>query len=248
MPDAGEPPVIEVDAGAPFIPDAGMPPPLDSGPPPPPDAGVNVPEAPETCGDGTCQVQTECGICDADCGFLVLCEPACDDSGCAWCGDLQCHDTLEDCGCEKDCGFCDGGDDETAKVLDLINAIRAAGAFCGVHGAQAPAPPLALHQILGDVAIAYSARMATENFFAHVSPDGSDPQTRVEDSPYAGSFRGENLAAGYLYAADVVDGWLNSDGHCRVMMHPTANDVGLGYAWDGASTYKHYWTMVLGQQ
>jgi uncharacterized protein YkwD len=105
-----------------------------------------------------------------------------------------------------------------------------------------------LETILGHVATAYSARMATEDFFAHVAPDGSDSQGRVDASPYAGAFRGENLAGGYLYAEDVVDGWLHSDGHCRVMMSAHANEMGLGYAWDGSSTYKHYWTLVLGAQ
>jgi hypothetical protein len=45
---------------------------------------------------------------------------------------------------------------------------------------------------------------------------------------YSGGAMGENIAAGYSSGAEVVAGWLSSDGHCRNMMDPDFGVIGIG--------------------
>jgi hypothetical protein len=203
---------------------------------------------PDSCGDGVCWPDSECGVCEADCANIVQCLPqTCEGDDCAYCGDWTCEHGLEDCGgCAADCGICGEATDEGDKLLDLINAARAAGLSCPTSGWQPPTGPLTKAGELAAAARAYSLDMAAQDFFSHTGLDGSTPPQRVDDAGYAGSFRGENLAAGYLEAQSVFDGWHSSDGHCVVMMHPSANEAGLGYGFDDSSTYRHYWTLELG--
>jgi uncharacterized protein YkwD len=58
---------------------------------------------------------------------------------------------------------------------------------------------------------------------------------------------GENIAAGQRSVADVVAGWMASDGHCANIMAPGFRDVGLAcVGGNTGTTYGTYWTMVLG--
>ena len=56
------------------------------------------------------------------------------------------------------------------------------------------------------------------------------------DSPW-----GENIAAGQRTARGVVDGWLESDGHCANIMNPSFRTIGIGYAYVEGSEYGHQW-------
>ena len=47
--------------------------------------------------------------------------------------------------------------------------------------------------------------------------------------------------------AEVVAGWMASDGHCANLMNPAFRDIGLACVSGTASNvYRSYWTMVLG--
>jgi len=59
---------------------------------------------------------------------------------------------------------------------------------------------------------------------------------------------GENVAAGYTSAQSVVDGWMTSDGHCANIMNGYFEEVGVGYVYDGSSTYGYWWTQNFGAQ
>lgn len=135
-----------------------------------------------------------------------------------------------------------------ADALAEVNAARARGADCGSEGVFGPAPALRLNRILVGTARAMSQDMGDRNFFDHVDPDGLDPFDRMEAAGYRGGAMGENIAAGYSTGAEVVAGWLSSDGHCRNIMDPDFGVIGIGYASVPGSDYTEYWTQNFGDR
>lgn len=142
-------------------------------------------------------------------------------------------------------GYCAAVDDWDAasaqfeqEVLDLLNERRAAAADCGIYGSFPPAAPLVMNGALRCAARNHSLDMATRGFFNHVNPDGDNPGARIAASGYSPSGWGENIAAGYPTPEAVVEGWMNSDGHCSNMMSDDFTEVGVGH--NGL-----YWTLVF---
>jgi uncharacterized protein YkwD len=121
-----------------------------------------------------------------------------------------------------------------AEVITLTNAERAAAGL----------PPLSPDPLLTDAAQAHSADMVARAFYAHTSPDGSEPWHRAAA---AGSTRrsiGENIACGQRSAAEVVRGWMNSPGHRANILKPGFTHIGIGFA--GGGTAGTYWTQLFG--
>ena len=88
----------------------------------------------------------------------------------------------------------------------------------------------------------HSMDMAVRGFFDHTNPDGESPWDRVDETDYTGFASGENIAAGYPDPAAVMEGWMNSPGHCSNIMNPDNDELGVGY-YEG-----DYWTQVMGQR
>jgi uncharacterized protein YkwD len=135
------------------------------------------------------------------------------------------------------------------QVLTLINTERAAGADCGTAGTFAPAAAVSMDPHLQCAARVHSLDMGTRDYFTHDSPDGplgDTPWERIANSGYQGSATAENIGAGYGTPADVVAGWMGSDGHCANIMGAGSNQVGVGYASVSGSEWTNYWTLDFG--
>jgi uncharacterized protein YkwD len=106
-----------------------------------------------------------------------------------------------------------------ARLLGRVNALRAAA---GVSAGQ-------LDPRLDAVAQAYADRMATQRFFAHVSPDGDALPDRLEQAGYAYQASGENLgmASGPLAAHAALE---ESPGPRKNLLDPAFERVGVGLA------------------
>ncbi len=131
--------------------------------------------------------------------------------------------------------------------LARINAHRAAGATCG--GVVKPAVgPVVMNAELREAARCHSQDMGVNAYFSHTSQDGRSPWTRIADAGYTASATGENIAAGYGTAAQVVTGWMASTGHCNNIMNGSSNETGLGYALQAGSPYGSYWTQTFGRR
>ena len=67
---------------------------------------------------------------------------------------------------------------------------------------------------------------------------------------YQWSGAGENIAAGYASPEDVMDGWMNSQGHRANILNCAFRDIGVGYVYlandTGQVNYRHYWTQDFG--
>lgn len=130
-------------------------------------------------------------------------------------------------------------------VLSLVNRTRSQGHTCGSVRFPA-APALRVDTRLNNAADAYARLMASRDFFSHTGPNGSDPGGRIDAAGYDWHMYGENLAAGQTSAAEVVQDWLDSEGHCKNLMNKGFREIGLGHAYDAGSTYGHYWVQEFG--
>jgi hypothetical protein len=90
--------------------------------------------------------------------------------------------------------------------------------------------------------------MGRQNYFSHASLDGRTAGDRIEDAGYTWNTYGENIAAGQPTPEDVIDGWMSSSGHRANILDPNFCDIGVGYAYVAASTYRHYWTQDFGRR
>ena len=110
-----------------------------------------------------------------------------------------------------------------ADVTTLVNRERAA------HGC----PALAVNVAISRAASEHSQDMGVNGYFAHDTPSGVTPWTRMEDAGYAQP-AAENIAEGYLSPQDVVDGWMKSPGHRDNILDCALKATGVGY-YDGTA-------------
>jgi len=87
--------------------------------------------------------------------------------------------------------------------------------------------------------------MACNHFFSHTGSDGSSPFDRMSRQGYSFSAAAENIAAGYGSPADVVAGWMGSEGH-RANILGTYVHIGVGYTYEPNSDWGTYWTATFG--
>lgn len=131
-----------------------------------------------------------------------------------------------------------------SRALQLVNDVRARGARCGERS-FAPAPPVKLSGTLADVAFGHADDMAKHNYFEHEDLAGHSPADRVRAVGYHEKLVGENIAYGPKTAEEVVQGWLDSPGHCENIMDPRFAEMGIAYAAGQASKRGLFWVQVL---
>src|SRR5690606_24977833 len=130
------------------------------------------------------------------------------------------------------------------KVLALVNEARGKARKCG-RSSFAAVPPLKLSALLNQAALIHSQDMLKNNLFQHVGSDGSKVADRVTRVGYKWRTVGENVATGAETPEAVVQGWLNSPGHCANMMSIGFTEMGVAFAVDRRSEAGIYWTQVF---
>jgi hypothetical protein len=90
--------------------------------------------------------------------------------------------------------------------------------------------------------------MSVNNYFSHTSLDGRSPTQRMADAGYPAftTWAGEDLAAGYTSAAQVLQGWINSPAHLAVLTNPEYRAIGIGRSYAAGSQYGWYWDADFG--
>lgn len=114
-----------------------------------------------------------------------------------------------------------------AKVVELTNAERAK------HGLKA----LVMDQPLMAAAREKSQDMKNNNYFSHTSPTFGSPFDRMKALGIAYKSAGENIAKGQQTPEQVVEAWMNSEGHRANILDANYTHIGVGYVKDG-----HIWT------
>lgn len=126
------------------------------------------------------------------------------------------------------------------EVFELTNEARSRGVTCG-NEARPAVDELEMAPALRCAARVHSEDMATRGYFSHDTPEGVSPFERMNMAGYEYSTAGENIASGYQTPQDVVQGWLDSPGHCNNMMNGAFTEIGVGYHGEGVM-----WTQVFG--
>jgi uncharacterized protein YkwD len=130
------------------------------------------------------------------------------------------------------------------RALQLVNEVRARGARCGERS-FGPAPPVRLSGTLAGVAFGHANDMARHNYFEHEDLAGHSPADRVRAVGYQEKLVGENIAYGPKSADEVVQGWLDSPGHCENIMDPRFAEMGIAYAAGTSSRRGLFWVQLL---
>ncbi len=84
--------------------------------------------------------------------------------------------------------------------------------------------------LLSGAAQAKAEDMAKAGYFAHVGPDGKEPWAWIQESGYAYSYAGENLAVRFLESKDVVEAWMASPTHRANIVKQAYTEIGVGVA------------------
>lgn len=135
------------------------------------------------------------------------------------------------------------------EAVAELNLVRERGIRCG--GKRFPAArPVRSSAILEEAAGGQATWMVEADDYAHRTPDnpmGTTPRQRARDVGYPGDFVGENLAWGQVSPRQAVNWWVRSPSHCKVLMAPEANEVGIGVEIDPETERGFVWVMVYGR-
>ncbi|MBI5277505.1 MAG: CAP domain-containing protein [Burkholderiales bacterium] len=132
-------------------------------------------------------------------------------------------------------------------ILQQVNTIRSRGYNCGGQ-AFGSAQAVNWNSQLVGAASGHSADMAENNYFDHQNLRGQKAQHRVDAVGYKWRGVAENIAAGQFSTRTVMQGWMDSPGHCKNIMDPSYNEIGVACIEKPGSYYGEYWTMVLARR
>lgn len=116
------------------------------------------------------------------------------------------------------------------KVVDLTNQERAKQGL----------PALKLDTELSKVARTKSQDMLNKGYFSHTSPTYGSPFDMMKQFGITYRSAGENIAKGQKTPEEVVNAWMNSEGHRANILNSSYTHIGVGYVANG-----NYWTQMF---
>ncbi|HBH3650580.1 TPA: sporulation protein [Clostridioides difficile] len=119
------------------------------------------------------------------------------------------------------------------EVVDLVNVERA----------KAGLNPLTLDSSISNVATKKSQDMIDNNYFSHNSPTYGSPFDMLKKFGVSYKTAGENIAMGQKTPKEVVNAWMNSEGHRKNIMNPNFSKIGVGVAQKSGGSI--YWTQIF---
>lgn len=119
------------------------------------------------------------------------------------------------------------------EVLRLVNVERSKRGLS----------ELSFHTQLSNVATLKSQDMINKNYFSHTSPTYGSPFDMMKQFNISYRTAGENIAMGQKNPAEVVNAWMNSQGHRENILNSNFTDLGVGVAQSSNGTL--YWTQMF---
>ena len=116
------------------------------------------------------------------------------------------------------------------SVLDLVNQNRASA---GLHALKLDASLCAAAQIRANEIV---------KSFSHTRPDGRKFSTVLTDNGIRFTAAGENIAWGQTSPSQVMNAWMNSDGHRANIMNSTYTKLGVGHVTVNG---RQYWVQLF---
>lgn len=129
----------------------------------------------------------------------------------------------------------DNKNKEINEVLKLVNKERTAAGL----------KSLTLDNSVCKAAQKRAVEISTKNNFSHTRPDGRSCETVLDDMKISYSHWGENLAVGQTTPKEVVDAWMNSEGHRKNILNPNFTKIGIGYYYNSSTQYKYHWSQMF---
>ncbi|WHX41951.1 CAP domain-containing protein [Mesobacillus sp. AQ2] len=120
--------------------------------------------------------------------------------------------------------------DFESKVIDLTNEQRRKNGLSNLQPDTA----------LSNVAQEKSNDMQAKNYFSHTSPTYGSPFDMMRDFGVSYNSAGENIAMGQPSPEEVVNAWMNSEGHRKNILSPNFTHIGVGHTSQG-----NYWTQMF---
>lgn len=115
------------------------------------------------------------------------------------------------------------------KVLELVNKERNAAGLAS----------LTMNNKLTSVAEKKAADMRDGGYFSHTSPTYGSPFDMMHKFGITYSYAGENIAKGQRTPEEVMNGWMNSQGHRANILNANYTQIGIGYVTHSNGT--GYW-------
>jgi uncharacterized YkwD family protein len=109
------------------------------------------------------------------------------------------------------------------KVVDLTNQERAKNGL----------PAFKVDLSLSKMAHEKARDMSANNYFSHTSPTYGPPFDMMKQFGITYNYAGENIAMGQQTPEEVVNAWMNSEGHRKNILNPNYNYIGVGYVAQG---------------
>lgn len=134
----------------------------------------------------------------------------------------------------------ESADSENRRMLDAVNQLRSQGCYCGRKYMPA-VEPLSWNDTLYLSAMNHAIEMHDFEYFAHYSKDGKNIGERLDAFEYPWQFAGENLGEGQTSFDEVLNDWLKSRSHCRMLMNPNMTEMAV-------ARYKNIWVQHFGKK
>ncbi|MED4454164.1 CAP domain-containing protein [Metabacillus fastidiosus] len=116
------------------------------------------------------------------------------------------------------------------KVIELTNAERRKNGLPDLKGDPS----------LSSVAQKKSEDMEKNHYFSHTSPTYGSPFDMMRNFGITYKTAGENIAQGQRSAEQVVQAWMNSEGHRKNILSRDFTHIGIGYEQSG-----NHWTQMF---
>jgi uncharacterized YkwD family protein len=116
------------------------------------------------------------------------------------------------------------------QVVDLTNE----------HRRRNGLSDLQIDTRLSSVAQTKSQDMQQNGYFSHTSPTYGSPFDMMRDFGVSYRTAGENIAQGQRTPQEVVNAWMNSEGHRRNILNGNFTHIGVGYEPTG-----NHWTQMF---
>lgn len=123
--------------------------------------------------------------------------------------------------------------DFQARVIALVNTERTSRGLNALSG----------NTSLSDVATRKSQDMADLGYFDHTSPTYGSPFDMMKQFGIHYTTAGENIAMGQTTPEQVMNGWMNSEGHRANILNAAFTQIGVGIAKNADG--RLYWTQMF---
>lgn len=126
---------------------------------------------------------------------------------------------------------------QTAYVNEVVRLVNEARA-------QNNLPSLRLDEGLRKAAQVRSGECV--RFFSHTRPDGRSYKTAAAEAGVTSSYMGENVASGHINPQEVVQDWLESEGHRANILNARFTRLGVGLSENTGNPYTGYaWVQIF---